>query len=331
MTYLDHAMRDAHAIELRHLDGERVACGLFDDLGLLHAEIRNRQATGNLYITLNRPSVAAANVMGRVGIKDADIERVVRLPIDFDPVRPRNTSSTAAELAAAVSRRDLFVTRMHSLGWPMPALAVSGNGAHAVYRCLLRADDRTRDALRTIYRSMRATFSDDEVLFDSTVHNSSRIWRLYGSVNRKGTPSVERPHRRAAIVIPQRWEAVSPDLVYGLAAFLRSDPVRVAAPVTPIRGAGDFRTLDVARWFAHRGMYRRALGGGKHAVRCPWNGEHSTNDLETSSATVIWEADGGWPTFHCSHDHCDGRSIRDVIARWGDADHYCAQQWRASA
>jgi hypothetical protein len=66
-------------------------------------------------------------------------------------------------------------------------------------------------------------------------------------------------------------------------------------------------------------------------VRCPWDAEHSSIDSDHSTATVIWESDGGWPTFHCSHDHCDGRTIRDVMAIWGDADAFCARQFARRA
>ena len=46
------------------------------------------------------------------------------------------------------------------------------------------------------------------------------------------------------------------------------------------------------------------------------------------TGTVAWPAtDGGWPTFHCSHDHCQGRRLLDVMQVWGDADAFCARAW----
>jgi len=217
-SYLAAAMRDARAIELRHLFGSKAEAGLFDDVGRLRAVISDRASVGNLYVTLNRPvpSKRAANTMGRRGLHDEDIERIVRLPFDFDPVRPTGTSSTARELAMAVVQRDRFGAAQYALGWPMPALGVSGNGAHAIYRCMLRAGPHTRDALRIPYTAFKNDFSTESVLFDSTVYNASRIWRLYGTINRKGIPTDERPHRRAEIVIPHTWAAVSPEQVFRL-------------------------------------------------------------------------------------------------------------------
>jgi hypothetical protein len=335
-AYLSQALRDAGAVELRHLNGDRIECGLFSDSDLLREEIAKRATVGNLYLTLNRPNVPATNRMGRRGLRDADIARVVRLPFDFDPVRPTGTASTDGEMSAAIVQRDRFVAAQLALGWPMPALAFSGNGGHALYRCLLPNDERTRNALRAIYAGMRAEFSTEEVLFDSTVHNASRIWRLYGTTNRKGTATPERPHRLAEIVIPHRWAAVSPDQVFGLAALYeqRQRRDRVHAPQIDhavVAGSGDYTTLDAVRWFEAHGAYRRPLGSGKHAVRCPWDAEHSSVDDDRSTATVIWESDGGWPTFHCSHAHCEGRGTRDVMVLWDDADAYCARQFARRA
>lgn len=95
-------------------------------------------------------------------------------------------------------------------------------------------------------------------------------------------------------------------------------------------GTGVYNTLNVVGWFNAHGHYKRHLGGGKHAVTCLWLAYHSSADNPMKTDTVIWESDGGWPTFHCSHDHCEGRTIKDVIALWCDADSFCTQDRAAS-
>ena len=98
-----------------------------------------------------------------------------------------------------------------------------------------------------------------------------------------------------------------------------------------IDGLGDYSTLAADAWFTAHDSYRRRLGGDKHAVRCPWAAEHSTDDDEQSTACVIWDChDGVWPSFHCSHAHCDGRGIRDVLQIWRDADAFCSRAWAAT-
>lgn len=337
-AYLTQALRDAHLVELRYLGPYGVHAGLFNSLEPLQAAVEQWGKTGNLYTSLNRPaSLRPGNAMRKAGqgitLRDQQIDRIMRLPFDFDPVRPTGTASTDDELQAAIDQRNRFVDAMLALGWPMPALASSGNGAHAVFRVSLPNDRATTDMLRLIYQGMRHEFSTDEVLFDPTVRNASRIWRLYGSVNRKGEPTVDRPHRVAEVALPSRWNAVSPDQVRQLAHRYQTEQehhrrVEPQGPAVKVGGKGDFRTLDVVRWFTAHGMYRRDLGSGKHAVVCPWDDEHSSRDPDFSAATVVWEATGNWPNFHCSHAHCDGRGIRDVMNKLGDADAHCARQFK---
>lgn len=337
--YVEHLLRDAGRVELRHDSGTGVwQSGVFTDGTLLRDEIRRRAGVGNLYTSVNAPRLMpVTNAMGGRALGDDDIAFHTRLLFDFDPARPRGVPSTDAELHDATTARDRFVASLLGLGWPMPATAVSGNGAHAVYRCRMPATTETAEALTTVYVGMKQDFSTDAVKFDTTVRNPSRIWRLYGSLNRKGTPTDGRPHRLATVTLPHRWNAVSLRQVMALASAYarRRKPVEQATGRTygpAPKGHGDYSTLDVAAWFRAHGSYRRPLGDGKHAVACPWDHEHSTVDPDHSTATVVWDAhERVWPNFKCQHDHCQGRGIRDVLALWADADHYCARRWEKRA
>ena len=335
--YIEHAMRDCGRVELRHQSAAGWVSGIFDDLHALRSTVASLSHSGNLYTTLNAPSLmSATNDMDDPALKDADIAYLVRLPFDFDPVRPAGTASTAAELAAAVAQRNRFVQALAAMGWPMPATAVSGNGAHALYRWRVPASPEFKDILAVLYPGMASEFTNELVHFDTTVRNRARIWRLYGTINRKGTPTLDRPHRMAAVAIPDRWRAVAPQQVERLAsAYARRAPVPAPVARTSgprLAGRGNFATLDVRGWFAAHSAYKRPLGGGKHAVLCPWVGEHSSESGPMDTSTVAWDAAGGaWPSFHCSHAHCDGRNVRDVLARWADADAWCASEWQRTA
>ncbi len=335
--YLEALFHDCGIVELRHLGAGKPESGIFDSADALLAAARSLARAGNLYTTLNAPRLRIVrNQMGQGALCDADIAFIVRLPFDFDPSRPADCCSTDEELAAAVAARDAFVRRMHGRGWPLPIVAMSGNGAHAQYRVKLPANSETREAMQALYHGLRDECVDDGVDFDVTVRNPSRIFRLYGSVNRKGPDLAVRPHRQSTVAGPQFWRQVSQRQVMSLAdAFARRAAPTTTSPsrpAAPIDGVGDYRTLDVVRWFHAHGHYKRPApdGGGKHFVRCPWVHEHSSADHPAKTDTVIWQAADGWPTFHCSHAHCAGRSLRDVLAVWGDADAFCSAEWRAS-
>jgi hypothetical protein len=331
--YLEHALHDAGRIELRHQTGDRWVSGLFDDIGALRAEINRRADRGNLFTTINAPRLmSVSNTMSDRALVDADIAFHTRVVFDFDPIRPKNTPSTEGEMHSAGRARDRMVAALLSVGWSRPAIAFSGNGAHALYRWRMPVSVESTAMLATLYRGMKNDFGVSDVDFDITVRNPARIWRLYGTRNRKGTPTPDRPHRMARISIPARWEAVSPSQVERLSSMYARRPM----PQTPARGSavvsgeGDYSTLDAAAWFAAHGHYRRRIGPDMHAVRCLWEREHSTIDGAGSTATVIWDANGRcWPNFRCQHAHCDGRGIRDVLAAWADADAFCARAWRA--
>lgn len=133
---------------------------------------------------------------------------------------------------------------------------------------------------------------------------------------------------------PQSWAVHNPGVP------LDPETLAKAAPPEPVRerpqavrggsfGFGDYRTLNVVEWFQARSAYGRPLAGGKHAVACPWSAEHSKPRPPEDSDTVVWEADGDhWPSFFCSHAHCQGRGIKDVLELWDDADSYCARPFR---
>jgi P4 family phage/plasmid primase-like protien len=98
----------------------------------------------------------------------------------------------------------------------------------------------------------------------------------------------------------------------------------------PAGAKGDYKTLDVVALFEAHGLYGRCIdpAEGRHAVLCPWVDEHTQKRPPDYGDTVVWEADGEkWPRFHCSHKHCEGRRIEDVIALWADADAFCAEEF----
>jgi len=65
-----------------------------------------------------------------------------------------------------------------------------------------------------------------------------------------------------------------------------------------------------------RGLVLRALGNGKHALRCPWESEHTTpvKDGDTSTVYVQAHFDGRiHDGFKCLHGHCTHRGLKDLL------------------
>lgn len=318
LRYYEQLIADNGRAALCHIVGRRMKTHWYTDAKELIAAVR--ELPGNLYTTLNAPRLG---VTGAVSNKD--IAWITRLPLDFDPERPTGVCSTDAELAAAWRVTNRVADELRRVGFPMPLWAKSGNGYHLQFRCRLPNNAEVKEQFQVIYRGLQKEFRTPEVDIDPTVRTAHRILRAYGSVNRKGPNTPERPHRMSMVWIPDDWQMVTPQQIEWLAnIYTRREPTPKLEPVR-FDGDGDYRTLDIAAWFQAHGYYKRPIGRGKHAVRCPWNHEHTVSSSGVD--TLIFDAGRGWPGFFCHHRHCDGRRIRDVLAIWGDADAFCTRQW----
>ena len=330
IDYLEALIADTGCVELRHsADYGRWDSYWFTDPAALAQKAVVLGDAGNLYTSINAPKLRST-YSGPV--KNDDIAWITRLPFDFDPVRPTGVCSTRDELRLAEERLRRLQLSLHKRGWPTPLLACSGNGYHLMYRCRLPNTEVTRRQLKAIYIGLGEEYSDDLVLFDPSVRNPGRIIRLYGSWNRKGPDTKDRPHRKTTYFQPRDLRQVSRRQIESLAAvYTRRQEAapkpRSGAPAS-IAGAGDYATLDVVSWFQAHGLYGRHLEDNKHDVVCPWEDQHSSS---TPGDTIIFEATDSWPGFHCKHSHCQDRTIREVIQRLGDADVFCTRTWRAQS
>ena len=163
-----------------------------------------------IYVTLNEVNPAllsrrANRIKMRLGKKDsttsdADILRRRWLPIDIDPLRPSGVSSTDEEHGLALAKADEVARWIAGLGFPEPVRADSGNGAHLLYRIDLPNDEAATALVKSCLATLDALFSDERVTVDTANFNAARIWKLYGTVSRKGDNTPERPHRRSRIL-----------------------------------------------------------------------------------------------------------------------------------
>jgi hypothetical protein len=343
-NYIEHALSDNGIIELRCL-GPNTLTGIFDDAEALRQAAQLANRTHNVFSSLNRPSGRpATNTLDTGGgaLGNADIERITRIPFDLDPARPTGTNSTSAEMEAGRVQAYALMSYLNSWGWPEPLLACSGNGYHLMYRVKLPADQATADALRIIYLALQSRYTNSQVSFDTSVRNPARIFRLYGTTNRKGPDSAERPQRQSSCYVPSRWDCVARGRFRALAEALTPKPIarpqtsspQTSRPDRPGGQCGDYTTLDVVALFRSHGAYVGEISAGMHGVRCPWQGEHTSASPRNGSDSVIWEAhsnNGQWPGFHCKHSHCDGRTMLDAIRALGNADQFCSVTLTESA
>jgi hypothetical protein len=181
--------------------------GYFDDIhALAQAAVQIAPNAMGVYFTPNPLNPAllarAANRARPINQEplssDSDVVARSWLLIDIDAIRPAGISSTDPEHDAAITKAKSVREALTARGWSQPILADSGNGAHLLYRVDLPVDDG--GMVKRALEALAAEFDDDQSHVDTKVFNPARIWKLYGTVARKGDDLSDRPHRMARIL-----------------------------------------------------------------------------------------------------------------------------------
>src|SRR5262249_53720014 len=117
--------------------------------------------------------------------KDEDVLERRWLLIDIDPVRAEGSATDAEKLCAwAVADRVLGI--LEGVGLRGFIIGDAGNGYHVCIPILLPNDQRSRDLVQAILKGLHARCSDDQAKVDTACYNASRMWKLYGTLTRKG-------------------------------------------------------------------------------------------------------------------------------------------------
>lgn len=220
-------------IEVRALGNNSTYSGYFNDFNELirRVEILDSSSDVNgIYIVLNEinPSLLArrANRIPKLGKKDnttsdSDIIRRRWLPIDIDPKRPSGISSSDEEHKRALLKAEGISNWLSKQGFPEPILADSGNGAHLLYRIDIENTDENRYIVETFLEVLSIFHSDEYCAIDTSVFNAARIWKLYGTMSRKGDNIPERPHRRAKILsVPNTIKVVPKTIISNIGSII---------------------------------------------------------------------------------------------------------------
>jgi hypothetical protein len=302
-------------VELRALGDYHTHSGYFDDYETLAEKAENISRISDVqgvYVTLNEINPAllsrrANRVKMKLGRKDAttadtDIIRRRWLPVDLDPERPSGVSSTDEEHVAAISKAEKIAGFLETVGFPRPVLADSGNGAHLLYAIDLPNDDEATDLVKECLATLDALFSDESIIVDTANYNAARIWKLYGTVSRKGDDTPDRPHRMAKIIdSPDDTETVTFETLQKLANILPKDEPKVPAK------SGD-KKIDLSEWLSDHGIgvaNERPWQGGTLFVleECPFSSAHS------DGAFAIQFSNGAIYA-GCHHNSCGGGKQR---------------------
>ena len=288
--------------------------GYFNDFNRLVQEaVKFDEKVPGIYVTLNpiNPDLLyrAKNKLryGREAqptTSDNDIKEYSWLPLDFDPVRPSDISSSDEEHEAALTKAQEVREWLTSQGWVPPIFSDSGNGGHLLYPVKLPNDQESRRLIDKCLKALDLLFSDEVVKIDTKVGNPGRIWKLYGTMSCKGENSPERPWRRSRVIeAPKQLIPVPRALLEKLTALLPEVP------------RGNFNeSVDIERWLEKHSLKVSKIkpwdGGNLYELEeCPWNPEHK------KTAYIVQFPDGGIAA-KCFHNSCSEQNwftLRDKV------------------
>lgn len=322
MSDLSIFFRPGDVVEMRALGKSRnaVQSGYFKDAQKLQDTIRVLDTTGEhkgIYFVLNkinpalyarRPDSLSTPRENITTTADKDIERRYWMPVDFDPCRPAEISSTDEEHEQALTRAREVRDHLRSLGWPEPIYADSGNGAHLLYAIDLPNDDKSTETIELALKALDVLFSDNKVKIDTKNYNAARIWKAYGTMARKGANVAERPWRRSALIdVPSEVQTASAGLLDSLAwTFKQKDHREKYEPQAA--------KIDLEQWLSAHGLdvakQKNAHGGGTMYIldTCPWDSQHTDR-----SAWAV-QFPSGAIAAGCHHDGCSGKGWRELRA-----------------
>ncbi|MBN2252015.1 MAG: hypothetical protein JW724_08095 [Candidatus Altiarchaeota archaeon] len=321
-----HSPGDVVELRIPGAGKKQTISGYFDNIKRL-AKVTRRLANdldvkkaGGIYFTLNQinpvllsRAINRSERNAKTTTSDADVTRLKWLPVDLDPIRPKGISSTDEEHEAALDMARKIRSWLIEREWPENAFVVgdSGNGAHILIKIDLEPTGEKVELLKRSLKALDFIFSDEKVEVDTSTSNPARIWKLLGTMARKGDSSKERPHRMARILeAPDHYddlETVSRDLLEGLAAFLPKDePVRynsISSEDWDPEAYALEHNLPISKVKPWNGGTLVELEG------CPFNPEHRRT-------ARIGRLGSGARYFGCFHDGCNGNdwhALRDLL------------------
>lgn len=270
--------------------------------------------TGAIYFVMNKianPKDVMAKEQANKFIpsnsttKDDMIESYQWLYVDIDSIRSAGISATEEEIkqAGLVARK--VYNYMQDKGFSKPLVALSGNGYHLLYRTNLMISNKSNYKLSEEYLLVKKVlevldiyFSNDKAKIDVVNCNPSRICKLYGTYSKKGTSTLERPHRLSH-VFDYGDINITNDV-----KLLRSIANEVPEAKKVDNKAQQFnKEFDVKEFFNKhniRVVNETSINGGtKYELEeCPFNSDHNKDH------PAVFDFDNGGQEFKCFHNSC---------------------------
>lgn len=295
-----------------------VISGYFKDADSLLNKLKTiNLENANVYFTLNQLNEGLFSrqqsetfINGANTTTDTDVDGLKWLFIDLDPKRASGISSTNEELQIAYTLAARICEYLKNLGFEEPVKAVSGNGAHLLYRIKLANNDGNKTLVEKCLKTLSTLFDNDKIEVDTSTFNPARICKLYGTLAQKGKSTESRPHRMSWIIGDIKSVRVT-DRAYleKLVGELPQD-----APKPTKYNNYSPAEFDIENWLDKYGLkYEKKdyKDGIKYVLdECPFDSSHKAPD------SMVTVSASGAIGFKCLHNSCSDKHWRDLRLRF---------------
>jgi P4 family phage/plasmid primase-like protien len=328
--------------------GEGMVSGWYNDKDKAVRDIVGCNTIGaaGLYLSLNpchSALISRSDNRLKAGVArttDPDMLCLRNIYIDIDPRRPKDTNSSNKEHAFSIEHALHVRKVLASHGFPDPLYASSGNGSHLVYQIEpLENTSENQELIREFLYAADSIFSINKngilLNIDRSVHNPSRIGKIYGTTTQKGDAIEDRPHRMATIIdgpAPEARSKLSIETVKKFTEWAKQqDPKCGQDQKSKKRGEKNkgksFNPspdcaffvdgkLDVEKYLQHYGIATSGKkthdGSTLYLLKsCVFNSSHSGKESH------IRQNEDGQLFYKCFHDSCIGKTwaeAREIIS-----------------
>lgn len=252
-------------------------------------------------------------IMPRVKNTTTDGEIIGRdwVLLDLDSKRATGVNATEEQLGCAKKKANEVYKFLRDNGFNEPVVICSGSGVHLYLRCALLPTEENNALIKRFTQAMSMLFSDDQVDIDEKVFNLSRIARVCGYYNRKGTNAdKERPQRLCEFVrVPSEIKVNQKEYFAKIAELYPEDP----KPSRENNYSVEKFDLDsfIAKHNIQITKIESVAGGKKYVLdHCYFNESHRGKDA------VIFQKDNGALSYVCLHNSCkdkDWKAFRTLF------------------
>lgn len=322
-------------VEIRLIGSNKTGSGYFSDPDTLLREIKPYSQDFNIYYTLNapKPECYGREQKDRIVLKPKnttkDNEILCRdwVLIDVDCNRIAGVNATNQEAQYAYAKAEQVESFLVSQGFNRPIKVFSGSGIHLYLRCALACNESNDNLIRDFLLALGMLFDDANCKIDSVVFNNSRISRLPGTWNRKGSKdSKERPQRICRFLnIPDEVRVNEKEFFEKVAKLLPKE--EVASEENNYRPI-NYKEFNLQEFFDkyHIEVLKetRIDRGTRYILKeCPFDPTHGSDSM-------VFQYDSGPLAFFCFHNGCTSNGWREFRAHF-DKDAYSRQargEWK---